>query len=56
LDTRFFDFHHDLTPSAIAHLLGGKIVWRDEKQGEWAAVLSLDRAQVASLLLDPDFN
>jgi hypothetical protein len=56
LDTRFFDFHHDLSPGAIAHLLGGKIVWRDEKQGQWAAVLSLDRAQVASILLDPGSN
>jgi hypothetical protein len=49
LDTRFFDFHRDLEPSAIAHLLDGKIVWRDERQGEWAAVLHFNRPQVASL-------
>jgi len=49
LDTRFFDFHRDLTPSAIAHLLQGSIVWRDERQGEWAAVLHFNRPQVASL-------
>jgi hypothetical protein len=49
LDTRFFDFHRDLSPGAIAHLLGGRIVWRDDKQGEWAAVLHFDRPQVASL-------
>ena len=52
LDTRFFDFHRDLAPSAIAHLLGGRIVWRDDRQGEWAAVLHFDRPQVASLHTD----
>ena len=49
LDTRFFDFHRDLAPSAIAHLLGGSIVWREDRQGEWAAVLHFSRPQVASL-------
>ena len=49
LDTRFFDFHRDLEPSAIAHILDGKIVWRDERQGEWAAVLHFNRPQVAAL-------
>lgn len=48
-DTRFFDFHRDLEPSAIAHLLQGKIIWWEERQGEWAAVLHFNRPQVASL-------
>ena len=48
-DARFFDFHRDLEPNAIAHLLQGKIVWWEERQGEWAAVLHFDRPQVASL-------
>jgi 4-amino-4-deoxy-L-arabinose transferase-like glycosyltransferase len=48
-DTRFFDFHRDLEPGAIAHLLQGKIVWWEERQGEWAAVLHFNRPQVASL-------
>ncbi len=48
-DTRFFDFHRDLTPSAIAHMLDGDIVWRDERQGEWAAVMHFNRPQVARL-------
>ncbi len=33
LDARFFDFHRDLAPDAIAHLLHGKIVWRDDGRG-----------------------
>jgi hypothetical protein len=52
LDTRFFDFHRDLAPGAIAHILGGRIVWRDDRQGEWAAVLHFNRPQVASLHTD----
>jgi hypothetical protein len=52
LDTRFFDFHRDLAPGAIAHLLGGRIVWRDDRQGEWAAVMHFNRPQVASLHTD----
>ncbi len=49
LDTRFFDFHRDLAPAAIAHILDGRIVWRDEREGEWAAVLHFNRPQVARL-------
>ena len=53
LDTRFFDFHRDLLPSAIAHLLNGRVIWRDDRQGEWAAVLHFDRPQVASVQDNP---
>jgi hypothetical protein len=53
LDTRFFDFHRDLEPSAIAHFLNGNVVWRDDGQGEWAAVLHFNRPQVASLGGEP---
>lgn len=47
LDTRFFDFHRDLPPDMIARLLGGKVVWRADRQGQWAAVLHFDRPQEA---------
>jgi Dolichyl-phosphate-mannose-protein mannosyltransferase len=47
IDTRFFDFHRDLPPEMIARLLGGKVVWRAERQGQWAAVLHFDRPQEA---------
>ena len=52
LDTRFFDFHHDLAPEAIAHLLGGQVVWEADRNGQWAAVLHLDRPQLASVAPD----
>jgi hypothetical protein len=49
LDRRYFDFHRDLPAEAIAGLLGGKVVWREERKGQWAAVLHFDRPQEARL-------
>jgi hypothetical protein len=49
LDRRFFDFHRDLEPAAIAHLLDGTVFWRSERNGEWAAVLHFNRAQLAAV-------
>lgn len=49
LDTKYFDFHHDLTPSEAAALLHGEIVWQARRRGEWAAVLHFPRAFNASL-------
>ena len=49
MDVRFFDFHRDLDPAAIAHLLDGKIVWRDQRQGQWTAVMHFNRPQLAGL-------
>jgi 4-amino-4-deoxy-L-arabinose transferase-like glycosyltransferase len=49
LDKRFFDFHHDLEPATVAHMLEGDIVWQAEKKGQWAAVLHFNRAAEASL-------
>lgn len=46
-DTRFFDFHRDLPQDMIARLLGGKAVWRADRQGQWTAVLHFDRPQDA---------
>ena len=43
LDTRYFGFHRDLEPGAIARLLHGSVFWRASRSGEWAAVLHFDR-------------
>jgi hypothetical protein len=51
-DTRFFDFHHDLTPPKIAHLLDGQLIWEGDRNGQWAAVLHFDRPQLAGLRPD----
>jgi Dolichyl-phosphate-mannose-protein mannosyltransferase len=49
LDRRFFDFHQDLSAQAIAQVLGGRVVWQGERQGQWAAVLHFERPQQALL-------
>jgi 4-amino-4-deoxy-L-arabinose transferase-like glycosyltransferase len=48
-DTKYFDFHHDLPPEAIAHLLGGEVIWEADRNGQWAAVLHFDRPQLAEV-------
>ena len=53
VDTRYFDFHRDLPPEAIAHLLGGAIAWRAERKGQRAAILHFNRPQFASTQLPP---
>ncbi len=42
-DSRFYDFHRDLTPHQIAILLHGEVVWEGSRHGEWAAVLHFPR-------------
>ncbi len=49
LDERFFGFHQDLPPEAVARLLGGTVVWQQQRRGQWAAVLHFDRPQLALL-------
>lgn len=46
---REFAANRDLTPTEIAALLGGQIVWQDDLHGEWAAVLRFNRSYDASL-------
>ena len=54
LDREYFGFHNDLSPEAIASMLGGKVVWRGERKGQWAAVIHFDRPQEARLTLPQD--
>jgi hypothetical protein len=55
MEERFFGLHHDLPPEAIAHELGGALVWKREDQGMWIALIRFDRqfeavAQIPDLL------
>jgi hypothetical protein len=51
LNSKYFDFHHDLSPQEAAALLHGEVVWQGRRKGEWAAVLRFPRAVNASLFL-----
>jgi len=44
LQRRYFDYHSDLPPSTVAAMLDGKIVWRENDGGQWAAIVRFDRA------------
>jgi hypothetical protein len=47
LKTRFFGFHHDLPPAAVAQILGGRIVFSEQRPGQWVAVIELERVEEA---------
>ena len=49
LDERYFGLHHDLPPEAIAHQLGGTLVWKREDQGQWIALIRFNRQFEAAL-------
>lgn len=49
LDRRFFDFHTDVSPKTAARLLGGSIQWQEQRQGQWAAILTFSRIADAGL-------
>jgi len=48
-DTKYFDFHHDLSPTEAAALLHGEVIWQERRKGEWAAVLRFPRSEEATL-------
>lgn len=39
----------DLSPLEVARVLGGRVVWQDDRNGEWAAILQFHRSYDASL-------
>jgi hypothetical protein len=43
LKTRYFGFHRDLPPAAAAQILGGHIVFSEKRQGQWVAVIEMNR-------------
>jgi hypothetical protein len=46
LKTRFFGFHRDLPPAAVARILGGRVVFSEARKGQWVAVVEMERAEV----------
>ena len=47
--TQFFGFHRDLPPTAAAHILSGRVVFSEQRQGQWVAVIELERVEEASI-------
>jgi hypothetical protein len=46
LKTKFFGFHRDLPPAAVARILGGRVVFGEVHKGQWVAVVEMERGEV----------
>jgi len=46
LKRRFFGFHRDLPPAAAAQILGGKVVFSEDRKGQWIAVIEMERSEI----------
>ncbi|MGA8212063.1 MAG: glycosyltransferase [Candidatus Sulfotelmatobacter sp.] len=46
LKSRFFGFHRDLPPAAAAQILGGHIVFSEQRQGQWIAVIEIEKKEI----------
>jgi len=46
LKTRYFGFHRDLPPAVAAKILGGQVVFSEERQGQWVAVIEVEKNEI----------
>ena len=49
LKEKYFGYHRDLPPEDIAAQLGGKVVFQKNSDGQWVAVITLNREEQAKL-------
>ena len=45
---RYFGYHRDLRPEEIAQRLGGTVLFHKETDGQWVAVIAVDREENAA--------
>jgi hypothetical protein len=46
LKREYFGNHRDLPPAAAAQILGGQIVFSEERKGQWIAVIEMNRGEI----------
>jgi 4-amino-4-deoxy-L-arabinose transferase-like glycosyltransferase len=51
LQERFFGYHEDFRPEQAAMLMQGRIVWSEERGGQWAAVIMVEHVQNAKKIV-----
>jgi 4-amino-4-deoxy-L-arabinose transferase-like glycosyltransferase len=44
---RFFGYHHDVPPAVAAQILGGEIVYNENRNGQWIAVIETQQIREA---------
>jgi len=47
--TRFFGYHHDMPPEMAAQILGGRVIFHESRNGQWVALVAIERAENARL-------
>ena len=55
LKRRFFGYHRDLPPEAAARILGGQVVFKKERKGQWIAVIEMEQSEVQNARTLPLF-
>jgi len=53
LKSRFFGFHRDLPPAAVARILGGQVRFKEERKGQWVAVIEMQQSELQNAALRP---
>jgi len=46
--SQYFGYHVDLTPEAAASVLGGDVVFREHRRGQWVAVIAIEKIEEAT--------
>ena len=46
MKSRYFGFHRDLPAAAAAQILGGHILFSEQRQGQWIAVVEIDKNEI----------
>ena len=47
--TRFFDYHPDTPPELAAQILGGSVLWKAHRSGQWIAIITIPQIRNAEL-------
>jgi hypothetical protein len=49
---RFFGYHHDLPPEIAAQVLGGRVIFRESRNGQWVALVAIESHSPLSVRSD----
>ena len=49
LKEKYFGYHRDLPPEEVAQRIGGQVVFQKKGEGQWVAVITLEREEDAAL-------
>ena len=51
--TRFFGYHRDVPPEAAAQILGGRLIYRETRKGQWVGVIEMEQVYDARAATRP---